>query len=77
MALFLEVEPCDELRIGRSTVRIERKSGQKARLRIDSPDDVHHVKPGEEPPAPAETAPPPASPEPPTASAPFTRAARP
>ena len=50
MALFLEVEPGDEVRIGSTTVvRMERKSGQRARLRIQSEDDVHHVKPGEEP----------------------------
>lgn len=63
MALFLDAEPGDEIRIGQSVVRIERKSGQKARLRIESTEDVHHTKPGDEPEQPAAPA--------------FTRAPRP
>lgn len=47
MALFLEVEPGDEVRIGESRVRIERKGGQRVRLRIQSEDDVEHVKPSD------------------------------
>jgi len=37
MPLFLDVEPGDAVRIGADTVvRVERKSGQRTRLRIDS-----------------------------------------
>ncbi len=37
MALFLDVEPGDVVRIGADTVvQVERKSGQRTRIRIDS-----------------------------------------
>lgn len=37
MALYLDVEPGDAVHIGGNTVvRIERKSGQRTRLRVDT-----------------------------------------
>ena len=52
MALIQELAPGDTLVIGNTRIRLERKSGQRARLRIDSDQDVEHVKAGgEQPPA--------------------------
>ena len=52
MALHIEVEPGDSIRIGpHTTVRMERKSGQRARLRIDSTEDIAQYKAGEAVPA--------------------------
>jgi hypothetical protein len=48
MALHLDVEAGDTIRIGpHTTVRMERKSGQRARLRIDSSEDIAQFKAGE------------------------------
>lgn len=48
MALHLDVEPGDTIRIGpHTTVRIERKSGQRTRLRIDSTEDISQYKSGD------------------------------
>lgn len=48
MALFLEVEIGDAVRIGDGTVvRLEAKSGKRARLRIESRDDVNHIRGGD------------------------------
>lgn len=48
MALHLDVEPGDTIRIGaHTTVRMERKSGQRARLRIESTEDIDQFKAGE------------------------------
>ena len=47
MALYLELEPGDSLKIGGSTVKMESKTGKRARFRIDSRDDVRHVKAGD------------------------------
>ena len=44
MALFLDVSLDDVLRIGATTITVERKSGRKTRLRIDGPDDVKMTK---------------------------------
>lgn len=40
MALFLDVGFDDILRVGGTTITIERKSGRKVRVRLDGPDDV-------------------------------------
>lgn len=49
MALFLDLDNGDAVRIGEGTVvRLEAKSGKRARLRIESSEDVEHVK-GAEP----------------------------
>jgi hypothetical protein len=77
MALFLDLDTGDAVRVGDHTVvRLEAKSGKRARLRIESTADVEHVK-GAEPTTPGlqRTAPPPqaaAAPELPQKSI-FTR----
>lgn len=48
MALFLDIEPGDTVRIGQSSIVLEAKSGRRARLRIDSTEDVTHSKGGSE-----------------------------
>lgn len=61
MAVFQELTPGDTLLIGGTTrIRLEHKSGGRARLRIESDQDIERVKAGEpvpatkaqEPPAP-------------------------
>jgi hypothetical protein len=48
MALYLDLAPGDSLRIGHDTVlKMEAKSGQRARVRIESKHDVRHLKAGE------------------------------
>jgi hypothetical protein len=47
MALFLDAEVGDEVRIGESRVRIERKNGSRVRLRITSSEEIDHSKPGD------------------------------
>lgn len=47
MSLIMELAPGDTLIIGGTNVRLERKTGQRARLVIDSPDGVRRVKAGE------------------------------
>lgn len=53
MAVFIELNTGDSLVIGSNTrVRLEHKSGSRARLRIDSSEDIERVKAGEQlPPA--------------------------
>lgn len=51
MALFLDVGFDDILRVGGTTITIERKSGRKVRVRLDGPDDVKMTRK----PDPAET----------------------
>ena len=46
MALFLEVEPGDTVRIGDSVIRVENKTGRRTRIRIDGSSDVDHQKAG-------------------------------
>lgn len=55
MAVFMELAPGDTLIVGKSRIRMERKSGQRARLAIDSTDDVERIKAGEPLPAPRTT----------------------
>lgn len=74
MTLYRDVQPGDTLRIGDTVIAIEQKSGQRTRMRIDSPLEVEHLKAGarptmtrpdvqpSRPPAPA--APPPPTEEP-------------
>jgi len=60
MPLFLTVELGDELKIGRSLISFEEKSGRRVRMKIDSQEDVEHVKRADEPkekPTPALTRP--------------------
>lgn len=44
MALYLDVGPADVLRIGGVTVTVERKTGSRARLRIENADDVRLLR---------------------------------
>lgn len=44
MALYLDVGPADVLRIGDITVTVERKTGSRARLRIENADDVRLLR---------------------------------
>lgn len=57
MAVYQELAPGDTLLIGSGTrIRLERKSGGRARLRIESDQDVDRVKAGEPLPTPAKPA---------------------
>lgn len=60
MPLIRELKPGDSLRIGDITIVAERKTGQSARLSIDTTLKVQHIKAGATPaassPAPAATA---------------------
>jgi hypothetical protein len=48
MAVFQELAPGDVLMIGPDTrIRMERKSGSRARLRIDSTQDIERVPAGQ------------------------------
>lgn len=47
MAAFFEVAAGDSLVIGKSIIKVERKSGQKVRLAVDSSEDIEHIKAGE------------------------------
>ncbi|HET6631511.1 MAG TPA: hypothetical protein VFG73_02230 [Rhodanobacteraceae bacterium] len=50
MALMLELEPGDAVRIGTgTTVRLESKTGARARLRIDSDQNIATLKAGATP----------------------------
>lgn len=67
MAVFQELAPGDTLLIGSGTrIRMEHKSGGRARLRIESDQDIERVKAGERLPATA-----PAKPAKTEPSAPF------
>lgn len=47
MALHVELGPGDTLRVGTGTlIRMERKAGRRARLAIDSKDDIAHYPAG-------------------------------
>lgn len=51
MAVFQELAPGDVLMIGPDTrIRMERKSGSRARLRIDSTQDIERVPAGQDAP---------------------------
>jgi hypothetical protein len=59
MPLFLDVEPGDTLRIGSgTTVRVERKRGQRTRLRIDSEYRVQFDRAADDVPLPGKPEPP-------------------
>lgn len=61
MAVFQELAPGDTLLVGGHTrIRLEHKSGSRARLRIESDQDIDRVKAGE--PLPPTTATPTAAP---------------
>ena len=47
MAVYQELAQGDTLIVGSSRIRLERKSGQRARLMIDSDQDIEVVKAGE------------------------------
>lgn len=51
MAVYLELSPGDTLVIGNSRIRVERKTGQRTRVAIDSTEDVERIKAGEPVPA--------------------------
>ena len=52
MAVFVELAPGETLLIGNGTqIRLERKAGGRARLRIESDQDIDRVKAGEPIPA--------------------------
>lgn len=48
MAVYMELAQGDTLVIGNSRIRLERKSGQRARLMIDSAEDIERVKAGDD-----------------------------
>lgn len=50
MALMVDVEVGQSIHIGKSKVTIESKNGRRARLRIDSTDDVTVAQPPDEEP---------------------------
>lgn len=47
MAVYLELGVGDTLVIGNSRITVDRKSGQRTRLRIDSTEDVERIKAGD------------------------------
>lgn len=49
MPLFRDVQPGDRLTIGDTVIEVESKTGQRTRLRIDSPQEVVHDKAGARP----------------------------
>jgi hypothetical protein len=58
MAVYMELSQGDTLVIGNSRIRLERKSGQRARLMIDSTEDIDRIKFGDVVPAASVTPPP-------------------
>lgn len=44
MAVFMELAPGDTLRIGKSIVRLEYKTGARARLSVDSAEHIERIK---------------------------------
>jgi hypothetical protein len=44
MAMFQDLRPGDAIRIGDSTITVQAKSGSRARLRIDSAQDVQVIR---------------------------------
>jgi hypothetical protein len=64
MAVFQELTPGDTLLIGGTTrIRLEHKSGGRARLRIESDQDIERVKAGDPVPATTTAQAPPAPPD--------------
>lgn len=57
MAVYMDLQQGDTLLVGNSRIRLERKSGQRARLMIDSTEDIERVKAGEPVPATRKAAP--------------------
>lgn len=47
MAVYMELAQGDTLLLGDSRIRLERKSGQRARLMIDSTLDIDRIKAGD------------------------------
>jgi hypothetical protein len=70
MAVMLDLAPGDTLVVGTGTrIRMVQKSGQRARLAIDSHEDVERIKAGEDvPPLTSKTT----APATPTAATPVT-----
>lgn len=64
MAVYMDLAQGDTLVIGGSRVRIERKSGQRVRLMIDSQEDIERIKAGDDVPAMKQPATAPAPPAP-------------
>lgn len=58
MSVYMELSQGDTLVIGNSRIRLERKSGQRARLMIDSTEDIDRIKSGDAIPATPVIAPP-------------------
>lgn len=44
MAVFMELAPGDVLRIGKSVVRLEYKTGARARLSVESGEHIERIK---------------------------------
>jgi hypothetical protein len=44
MAMFQDLRPGDSIRVGTTTITVQAKTGARARLRIDSPEDVQVVR---------------------------------
>ena len=51
MAFYQELLPGDTLVVGNSRIQIERKTGQRVRVAIESPEHVERIKAGEPMPA--------------------------
>jgi hypothetical protein len=65
MAYYMELAPGDTLVVGDGTrISVERKSGQRTRLKIESDQDVERIKAGEPVPARQITKPPSPAPAP-------------
>lgn len=70
MAVFMELAPGDVLRIGQSIVRLEYKTGARARLSVDSTEHIERIKAHDQR-TPAPDAP--AKPSPTTEPVPFLK----
>lgn len=44
MAAYVEMAAGDALVIGKSIIKLERKAGQRARLAVDTSEDIEHIK---------------------------------
>jgi sRNA-binding carbon storage regulator CsrA len=44
MAMYQDLRPGDSIQIGAAVITVEAKSGTRARLKIDSPDDVRVIR---------------------------------
>jgi hypothetical protein len=47
MAVYIELAAGDTLVVGQTRIRLEKKTGQRARLSIDSDDDIERIQAGE------------------------------